>query len=293
MQINALAERQKSIAAEPAPIRPGSVTLIVRDLAKVARFYQEIIGLRRLDDDGDVARLGVGGRPLLVLREHKAATLQPTGFAGLFHTALLLPGRADLGAWLAHALKERVVIDGASDHKVSEALYLSDPEGNGIEVYADRPRHTWKWIGDQVVMTTDPLDVRGLIAAGSAISDRGSQMPDGTSVGHIHLRVGGIPEAKRFYCDVLGFDVTNRRTGATFYATGDYHHHIATNTWHSRNAPRRSGTTTGLAALALLARDGLAFDAAAERLLTAGGRRRDTTIEAEDPWGNLVLLSQG
>lgn len=278
---------------EPAPIRPGSTTLVVRDLAKVARFYEETIGLRRIDGDRDSARLGAGGAPLLVLRGRRDAELEPAGFAGLFHTAFLVPSRADLGAWLAHALKSGVDLDGASDHQVSEALYLSDPEGNGIEIYADRPRQAWKWIGDQVVMTTDRLDMRNLVSAGASIQNRGSRLPDGACVGHVHLRVGGIPEAERFYRDVLGLDITARRTGATFYSTGGYHHHLATNVWHSQNAPKRSGTTTGLASFELIARDRAAFGAAAARMLAAGGNRRGDAIEATDPWGNVVGLSLG
>ncbi len=118
-------------------------------------------------------------------------------------------------------------------------------------------------------------------------------MPDGTIVGHMHLRVGGITEAEQFYRDVLGLDVTARRSGATFYATGRYHHHVATNIWQSRNAPKRSGTTTGLASFELLASDQATFDVSAERLLAIGAKRNGDMIEAADPWGNLVLLKRG
>jgi catechol 2,3-dioxygenase len=275
------------------PIRPATPTLIVRDLAKVARYYEETIGLQRIDAERDTVRLGAGGVVLLVLRQRANVDLEPVGFAGLFHTAFLMPTRADLGAWLHHAIKSGVAFDGASDHKVSEALYLTDPEGNGIEIYADRPRETWQWQGDQVVMATDPLDVKGLVAARATIGEGPARVADGTTVGHIHLRVGGISEAERFYRDVLGLDVMARRAGATFYATGRYHHHIATNVWQSQNAPKRSGRTTGLASFELLARDQGAFDTAAERLLAIGANRNGDTIEAADPWGNRVLLKRG
>jgi len=278
--------------AASAPVHPGVPTLIVRDLAAVARYYEEAIGLHRIDAERDTVRLGAGGKVLLVLRQRADVDLEPVGFAGLFHTAFLMPTRADLGAWLRRAINAKVEFDGASDHLVSEALYLSDPEGNGIEVYADRPQAQWRWEGDQVVMTTEALDVRNLVAAGGPAGNTIARVPDGMIVGHMHLRVGGIPDAERFYHNILGLDITRRRAGATFYSTGRYHHHLATNTWQSQNAPKRSGTTTGLTSFELLARDGAAFDTAAERLLAAGAKRQGDTIEAADPWGNLVLLKR-
>ena len=276
-----------------APVHPGAPTLIVRDLGRVAAYYEESIGLHRLDADSETARLGAGGVTLLVLRKRPAAEQEAPGMAGLYHTAFLVPSRAELGAWLRSAIKARVVFDGASDHLVSESLYLSDPEGNGIEVYADRQRAGWKWVGKTVEMATNQLDIDGILADGAALADRGSRVPDGTRVGHVHLRVGAIPEAERFYEQVLGFDITRRRPGATFFSTGRYHHHLATNVWESQNSPRRSGTTTGLASLELIAKDTAAFDATAERLLAAGGRRTGDQITAEDPWGNTVILAKG
>jgi catechol 2,3-dioxygenase len=265
-------------------------SLIVRDLEGVARYYEETIGLARLDAGRDEVRLGASRVALLELRRRADADLEPLGFAGLFHTAFLLPSRAELGRWLHRAIRARVAFDGASDHLVSEALYLSDPEGNGIEVYADRPRQEWHWSGEEVQMATRPLDVQSLVAAGGAAVPEAARVPDGTTVGHMHLRVGGLPEAERFYAGVLGLAVTSRYPGATFYSTGRYHHHLATNTWQSRDAPKRAGTITGLAAFELLAAEGAAFDAAAERLLAGGGRRSAEAIEASDPWGNVVIL---
>jgi catechol 2,3-dioxygenase len=274
------------------PLAPGTTTLIVRDLETIARYYEETIGLHRVDAARDTVRFGAGGKVLLVLRQ-RDVDLEPAGFAGLFHTAFLMPARADLGRWLARAIKSRVHFDGACDHIVSEALYLRDPEDNGIEVYADRPRETWEWRNGEVTMATNALDVQGLVAAGGADVPDTARVPDGTTVGHIHLRVGGIAEAERFYRDVIGLDVTTRYPGATFYATGGYHHHIATNIWRSRNAPRRSGTTTGLASFELVAADEATFHASAERLLAIGARPKSDAIEAEDPWGNAVILRRG
>lgn len=288
------ASAQGGSRVEPlnAPVYPGAPVLIVRDLAGVTRYYEEGIGLGRIDADSETVRLGAGGVVLLVLRKRQAAEQEPPGLAGLYHTAFLLPGRGELGVWLRRAVEAKLPFDGAADHLVSESLYLSDPEGNGIEVYADRPRDSWKWNGDIVEMRNSQLDMRGILADGAKIAGAGSRVPDGTRVGHVHMRVGGIEEAEKFYGKLLGFDVTRRREGATFYATGRYHHHLATNIWESRGSPRRPGTTTGLAVLSLIASDGATFDATAERMLAAGGRRSGNAIAADDPWGNVVELSR-
>jgi catechol 2,3-dioxygenase len=269
-------------------LRPGAVTLNVRDLASVSRYYEETIGLTRLGTDRDTVHLGAGQNVLLVLRQ-RDVDLELPGSAGLFHTAFLMPARSDLGRWLRRAIAQGIQLDGASDHKVSEAIYLTDPEGNGIEVYADRPPSTWTWRNGTVAMSTDPLDVKSLMASSLNNTDA-QRLPPATVVGHIHLRVGNLAEAGGFYRDSLGLDVTCHYPGATFFATGGYHHHLATNTWRSPNAPKRTGTTTGLASFELIARDRGTFEATAERLLARGGRRVDDAIEAADPWGNVVVL---
>lgn len=277
-------------ASHSALVRPARTTLVVRDLDRVARFYREVVGLHHVDAERDQVQLGAAGATLLELVRRPDADLQPQGFAGLFHTAFLLPSRADLGRWLRRAIDVGIAFDGAADHHVSEALYLTDPEGNGIEIYADRPRESWQWSGDQVQLTTEPLDVQGLIAAGGSAAPDAARVPDLTVIGHIHLRVGGIPQAEVFYRDVLGLEVTARRPGATFYATGGYHHHVATNSWLSRNAPKRSGTTTGLASFELEATDDSSFNALAERLLAAGGRQAGDAIKVADPWLNRIVV---
>lgn len=290
---DASAQRSARVESLNAPVYPGAPILIVRDLAGVARYYEEDIGLSRIDADSETVRLGAGGFALVVLRKRQSAKQEPPGLAGLYHTAFLVPSRGELGAWLRRAIEAKLPFDGAADHLVSESLYLSDPEGNGIEVYADRPRDSWKWNGDIVEMRNSELDTRSILADGAKITGSSSRVPDGTRVGHVHMRVGGIEEAEQFYGQLLGFDVTRRREGATFYATGRYHHHLATNIWESRGSPRRSGTTTGLAVLSLIANDSAAFDATAERMLAAGGRRSGNDIAADDPWGNVVELSRG
>lgn len=241
--------------------RIGHVTLTVNDLAGMTAFYRDAIGLNVLSQDGTETVLGADA-PLLVLRADPAARRAGRHEAGLFHTAFLLPTRADLGAWLRHAAD--LPLAGAADHEVSEALYLSDPEGNGIEIYADRPRAEWVWDGGTVHMGTFPLDIEDLARA--ATDWRG--VPGAVSVGHVHLQVGALPPAEAFWTG-LGLDITHRYAGGTFFGWNGYHHHIATNVWNSRVAARRHFPVTGLAEVEVL-----------------GGTPR----RAEDPWGTPVIL---
>lgn len=245
--------------------RIGRVALVVNDLERIAGFYRDAIGLEPLASDGTVALLGVGDVPLLELRSDKSARRAGPREAGLFHTAFLLPDRADLGRWLKHAARSRLQLQGASDHEVSEALYLSDPEGNGIEIYADRPRDEWEWRDGTVRMGTYALDLDALAAAGGA---DWAGMPQGSTVGHVHLQVGAIPEAEAFMSG-LGADITHRYPGGTFFSWGGYHHHIATNTWNSRGAGPRDFPVTGLAEVEILG--------ALDRI-------------AEDPWRTRFVL---
>jgi catechol 2,3-dioxygenase len=206
--------------------------------------------------------------------------------AGLFHTAFLLPSRADLGRWLAHAGRRGQPLDGAADHLVSEAVYLSDPEGNGVEVYTDRPRALWRWSGGpegrRVEMANRPLDTEGLLREGGGAPWAGA--PDGTRVGHVHLRVGDVGEARRFYGGVLGMEVTAAWPGAAFLSTGGYHHHLATNTWRSAGAGSRDDRQAGLAAVML--------EVADETVLAGIARRAGVADLAEDglrdPWGTAL-----
>ena len=223
----------------------GRVALLVHDLDRVSRFYEEVVGLRRLHAEGGIVRLGAGGRTQIELRRDPAARRSSPLEAGLFHTAFLLPDRAALGRWLRHAAALRFPLQGASDHIVSEALYLSDPEGNGVEIYADRPPSAWLRQNGAIVMRTDPLDRGALLAAAGEAAWDG--VPDATRIGHVHLQVGALAPAEQFYSGTLGLNVTCRYPGATFYAADGYHHHIATNIWNSRGAPVRHEPSTGLA----------------------------------------------
>lgn len=260
------------MATSDAPIQIGHVALTVNDLAKVGDYYQRVIGLEQLSQDGTQAVLGVAGKPLVKLHQDKTARHRPAE-AGLFHTAFLLPDRAALGSWLRRIAETGIALDGASDHLVSEAIYLRDPEGNGIEVYVDRPRDSWTWQDGEVTMDTRRLDLRALAEAGK---DGWRAAPDGTVVGHVHLQVGDVAKAEDFYTGSLGMDRTAHRAGASFFATGGYHHHLAGNIWNSRGAGQRSPDTTGLSEVVLQA------DAAA---LAGLG-----SAEFTDPWGTRLRI---
>ncbi|MBC7140722.1 MAG: VOC family protein [Rhodobacteraceae bacterium] len=266
------------MSTSSAPIEIGRVALTVRDIDKVAGFYEAALGLEPLASDGATRRLGAGGRVLLELRADPAARRASAREAGLFHTAFLMPGRAALARWLVHAAESGLRLQGASDHLVSEAIYLADPEGNGIEIYVDRPREEWPHENGELRMATDPLDLNALAASADA-PWRGA--PDGMVVGHVHLQVGAVPGAEAFYVGQLGFEVTTHYPGAAFYGSGGYHHHLGANVWNSRGAGRRSEGTTGLADLELLA-DPSEYD----RIAVGPG------TALRDPWGTSVTVTR-
>ncbi|MDP9836336.1 catechol 2,3-dioxygenase [Neorhizobium huautlense] len=275
--------------------RPAHVNrthLVVADLDTVSAFYRSIIGLRTLEKSASGEVLGVNGTPLLTLTTGGDVVRAPRTAAGLFHTAFLVPDRAALAAWLAHAAHAGVRLDGASDHLVSEAIYLSDPEGNGIEIYRDRQPDEWTMFPDGTVqMATEGLDLQALYD--SADKGKWDGMQDGTAIGHIHLQVGNVPEAEAFYRDVLGLKVMARYPGASFFATGGYHHHIAANIWNSRGAGARADSMTGLSDYSLRFTDKAALDEAAaalDRQEIATSRTADGIV-LKDPWGIGLTLS--
>nr|CAD6421574.1 glyoxalase [Rhizobium sp. Q54] len=268
------------------------VHLVVSDLAAVSQFYQRIIGLAVIERQARGEVLGVAGRPLLTLERRSDAVRAPRTAAGLFHTAFLVPGRAELAHWLAHAAENGVRLEGASDHLVSEALYLSDPEGNGIEIYRDRQPDEWTYHADGMVeMATERLDLRQLHAEAPQAPFRG--MAEGTAIGHIHLQVGDVPEAETFYRDVMGLKLMARYPGASFFATGDYHHHVAANVWNSRNAGPRLQNMTGLAGYTLRFNDAAALNEtlASMEARQIKVRRNGNEWSLHDPWGIGIRLS--
>lgn len=229
----------------PPDTRLGAVHLRVRDLHRQLAFYEDVLGFHLLAEDAATAALGTTeGRPLVVLHVEPTAPRRPEGTTGLLHLALRLPTRADLGALVRRVQNLGRSFEGFGDHNVSEAAYLSDPEGNGVEIYADRSRDVWRGVDGEVFMTTEPLDVPGLLVAASGPA---SLLPEGTTVGHIHLRVSSLADAEAFYVHRLGLDVVTRSyAGALFAAAGDYHHHVGLNVWGGSGAPRPPDGSLGL-----------------------------------------------
>ena len=225
-----------AVAAVPSATRMGAVHLSVADLGRSIEYYESAIGLRVHDRDGGRVTLGSGGEDLLVLSEEPGAR-PARGTAGLYHFALLVPQRDDLARWLAHAGREQVPLVGMSDHYVSEAIYLSDPDEHGIEIYWDRPREVWEGqVGER--MTTLPLDVGDLFGElDDPRTERFDGLADGTVMGHVHLRVSEVPATAAFYCDALGFGLMAAfGASALFMSAGGYHHHLGANIWESRGA---------------------------------------------------------
>lgn len=271
--------------AEPEWLRVAEVSLAVRDLEPMETFYRDSLGLGVLGRTGGTVRLGAGSVGLLNLVHRPDALPDDPAAAGLFHTAFLLPGRAELGRWLAHISRGGHQIDGAADHLASESIYLSDPEGNGVEVSADRPRAQWIWTETAGKRHLKPanarLDATGLLREGQGAV--WTRAPTGTRIGHVHLRVGNVAEARHFYGDVLGMDVMIALPGAVFLSTGGYHHHVAVNTWQSDGAGMRDPRRTGLAAITFeAAGPGLA------RMTARAGAALSVEHQLYDPWGNVL-----
>jgi catechol 2,3-dioxygenase len=268
----------------------GPISLTVADLPRALAFYTERLGFRVHAEDDGTARLGAGASDLLVLVERKGARRAP-GSTGLFHFAVLLPSREALARSLARLADTRTPLQGAADHLVSEALYLADPEGNGIELYRDRPREEWTWENGAIRMTTDPLDVEGLLEEGVAIGSAWHGLPHGTVLGHVHLRVAEIAPAERFYCDLLGFDLTTRYgTMASFVSAGGYHHHIAFNTWGGVGAPPPPRGAAGLKEFVVHLPGLGEVERALHRLRAAEVPIGDGAV-VHDPSGNAIRLA--
>ncbi len=271
----------------------GAVHLTVADLARSLEYYREAIGLSVLDEADGQAALGTGERELLVLVETAGAS-PAHGHTGLYHFAMLLPERVDLARWLAHAGRDEVPLVGLSDHFVSEAIYLSDPDGHGIEIYWDRPREIWE---GQVFerLTTLPLDVGSLMAElPDPESEPFEQLPAGTVMGHVHLKVASIPDAVVFYRDVLGFDLMAQLgEQAAFLAAGGYHHHVGANTWESAGASPPPEGTAALRHATIVLPDDAERDRVLGRLEQAGHAAEETEDgpRVRDPSGNALVLA--
>jgi catechol 2,3-dioxygenase len=273
----------------------GKVRLRVADIDALSEFYERVVGLRGVEREGDLVRLGPDqGEPLVELLAAPTAGPPPSFSTGLFHLAILVPDRAELARSLRRVIEQGWRLTGASDHLVSEALYLRDPEGNGIEIYRDRPRDEWGHADNgELQMATLPLDLDNVLADEGKSDGPANGMPPATTMGHVHLRVADIPAAEGFYNGALGLDVMVRSyPGALFVSAGGYHHHIGLNTWESRGAPAPPDGSLGLDRWELVLPDEDERDAAAGRVGETGDPvHTGDGVLARDPAGNHVLLT--
>ncbi len=282
-----------SVAPLPDALRLGPVRLLVSDLARSQAWYEQVLGLvpQRPPAPGQALALGAAGdtEPLVLLDTAPGITgIRPGSRLGLYHFAILLPDRASLGRFVRHlsAIGARA---GASDHLVSEALYLTDPDGLGIEVYADRPRDTWQRLGRELMMATDPIDMPSVLASAGNTTWQG--MPIGTRMGHLHLHVGDLGKARAFYADAMGFTrMVWRYPGALFLGAGGYHHHLGVNTW-AGGAPSPGPTDARLAEWNVV----LPSDADVDRVLTQVAQAGFVVDQQHrvltDPWGSALRLA--
>jgi len=299
LRAEGLASPQASAVSEPlfaasTPVTIGAAALRVRRLDNMVAFYRDAIGLQELRQTPGEAVMGAGGVELLHLVATPDAPFELPNEAGLFHVAFLMPSRLSLARWLVHAAHRRIPLTGFADHSVSEAIYLPDPEGNGLEIYSDRPNDEWKWKNGTVTMGTHPLDVDSILALTDTTDPVAFRAPPGMIIGHVHLRVGDIAEGGRFYRDALGLQSTRgQREDALFVSSGGYHHHIAMNVWNSKNAGPRDSSKTGLDWFSLKVRDAAFLLAQVKRLevaYQAPTTWEDGAMETTDPWGTKVRL---
>jgi catechol 2,3-dioxygenase len=278
----------------PPGTRLGAVHLQVGDLARSLGFYTGTLGFRVVRRQESRASLAAHGDDKILIELHERGGVRAVGrrgLLGLYHFAILLPDRASMGRFVKH-LADSDTYAGSADHLVSEAFYLTDPDGLGIEVYADRPRHAWKRLGRELMMATDPVDIRDLIQAANGVPWTG--MPAGTVIGHVHLHVGDLDAAAAFFSEAIGLDrMTWRYPGALFLAADGYHHHLGTNTWAGAGA-RSAGDDEAQLLEWTIELPGIAdVDAVYESLKNAGYeavRGPGGDVETSDPWGTRVRI---
>lgn len=281
------------MAVLPSNTSLGPVTLAVTEAERSLAFYRDFLGLQVLERDGARVELGVPGATLLVLEADPGLRPPPNGTTGLYHVAILLPTRADLGQMLNRLIEARYQF-GASDHLVSEALYLNDPDHNGLEIYRDRPQGEWRRQGDRIAMGTLPLDASAVMAARRERPEPW-RMPPGTRIGHIHLKVGDVRAAEAFYHGVLGFDVTTHYPGAVFLSAGGYHHHIGANVWESAGGAAPPPGATGLRSFVVYLPDVQALARLRDQVTGAGVHidLQGEILVVRDPWDNALLFTIG
>ena len=278
----------------------GAVSLRVADLEGMSDYYTRAFGFEPIEEHRGAASvrrvLGRQGVPLVRMVHTPDLPVAHSTEAGLYHTAFLFGSQSDLASAVYRAARTpNTRFTGSADHLVSEAFYFVDPEGNGIELYRDRPRSQWQYDHGEVVMATDYLDVNHYVMTHLDQQDPERGLLGAAAVGHVHLQVGDIAQSSDFYIDVLGFEVTrSRRPGALFASAGGYHHHVAFNVWHSRGAGPRAATL-GLGELAVAVPSRIELDQLMDRLRIAGVPYRDrgASVEFADPWGIDISVSCG
>lgn len=276
----------------------GPVCLTVSDLERSLTFYTSLLGLKAIKRVKGIAYLGVNSQSsehLLTLVERRDAVQKQPDTTGLYHFAILVPSRVDLALALRNLTDKNYPLEGAADHLVSEAIYLKDPEGNGIEIYRDRPRNEWQRVDGLLKMATNPLDLPSLFADLDQIKRSWTGMPKDTKIGHIHLQVSDLGKAEKFYVDILGFEVTIRyELSALFLSTGGYHHHIGLNTWAGTGAGPPQGNSTGLRYFTIRLPDMLEEEKLVERLTSNKievHRHRESGLAFDDPFKNSIFVS--
>jgi catechol 2,3-dioxygenase len=278
------ASHPATAARLPADAHIGRVRLRVADLERSLQFYRGVLGLRVTADAGSQVSLGGAGAELIVLEEHTGIGRRPQRprTTGLYHVALLLPSRTELGRALLGLERSGYELRGMSDHAVSESLYLDDPDGNGLEIYADRPREVWPVENGVVQMTVEPMNIDGVLAAARENPAPWSGLPSDTVVGHVHLTVSRMEPSVEFYRDIVGFDVMMRIPSLTAVSAGGYHHHLNLNTWAGEGAPRDSQEVAGLESWELKVPGSAPYTTLLQRLAEAGALTDSAVATAVD-----------
>jgi catechol 2,3-dioxygenase len=279
------------MATLPAATTIGPATLRVADAPRALALYRDVIGLEVLDRANGKVALGAAGKPFLFLDVVPGTTPRPRHATGLYHVAILLPDRAALGQAIDRLSQAGIKL-GAADHNVSEAIYLWDADNNGLEIYRDRPRAEWQWQDGLVTMGNSPLDFAGLMDEGKrGRNDAG--VPAGTRIGHLHLQVGDLEEAERFYCGILGFVRTAAWRGALFVSAGGYHHHLGLNVWESQNGPLPPENAAGLEQFTVELPGVADVAAVRARVQMAGlaAEERGSEFIVRDPWRTAIRIA--
>ncbi|MCR2821175.1 VOC family protein [Lederbergia panacisoli] len=266
--------------------------LTVQNLDKTVAFYEKILGFKVIERTNEKATVSADGETgLLVLEQNQSAAPRNPKATGLYHIAFLLPERSHLADIVHYFIQTRYPLQGASDHHVSEALYMADPEGNGIEIYIDRNPEKWRWHEGQVYMTTEALDIENLLKDATETGWKG--MPEKTVIGHIHLQVAELEKNREFYCDGLGFDVVlHYGSLALFISKNKYHHHIGLNTWNSKGAPAPAKNSTGLRNFTLALSNEEEMQKIKQQLekLNASFSLEEGKVITRDPSGTEIVL---